>query len=143
FIGDPQPMRGHHARFELRNGDRVYDLFASAYNPAEFARIQEREDKEFVRNLNNRPDSIEVMTGSATAKYRNRQGQILTLGLGKTFIISQDEAAARAYASRVFPNRPDVIIVRDREAADTALRNAWTESRRTIFKNGSSGNRVG
>jgi len=31
FIGDPQPMRGHHARFELRNGDRVYDLFASAY----------------------------------------------------------------------------------------------------------------
>ncbi len=135
FIGDPQPMRGHHARFELRNGDRVYDLFASVYNPAELARIQEREDKEFVRNLNNRPDSIEVMTGSVTAKFRNRQGQTLTLGSGKTFIISHNEAAAREYAARVFPNRPDVIIVKDRDAADAALRTAWAEARRTIFKN--------
>ena len=134
FVKDPQPNRGHHARFELRNGDRIYDLFASAYNPTEYQKIAERENREFAKNLNDRPDSIEVMMGSATAKYR-RDGKILTLGTGKTFVISQDEAAANAYVARVFPGRPDVIIVKDRAAADTALRAAWTEARNGIFKN--------
>ncbi len=73
FMGDPQPERGHHARFELRNGDRIYDLFASAYNPTEYMKIEERESREFAIKLNDHPDSIEVMTGSATAKYRRKR----------------------------------------------------------------------
>ena len=135
FKGDPQPERGHHARFELRNGDRIYDLFASAYNPTEYLKIEQRENQEFARKLNDRADSIEVMMGSATAKFRSRDGKILTLGTGKTFVISQDGAAAKAYVARVFPNRPDVIIVKDRATADAALRQAWTEARNGIFKN--------
>jgi hypothetical protein len=75
---------------------------------------------------------ISVMAGSAQGKIE-QFGAVSPIGKGGTFVISSDEAAAKAYVDTHYPGDPTVMIARDLAHAESLLRKEYEKFRLQVY----------
>jgi hypothetical protein len=115
----------HLAKFKLQHDGRLFDLYIGASNPAEYAEQRRVEEAEFALKLANHRSDIKLVTGSLTYKYKNFQGQLLEMGVGRVFVISDNTEAAKKYIADNFPDRDYFIVCSNQKEAEDILRQAW------------------
>lgn len=74
------------------------------------------------------PKGIRVMSGVAEGEVEGSGGRREKVGVGRTFLISDDEAIVRAYIQQIFPNRKDIAYAKDETVARTLLEQRFRET---------------
>lgn len=134
-VGPTRKAPFHTTRLELSGEEFRYAAIMHADNSAEkkialSALKKERTEKveDLKKKLASAPAGVKVMTGGAEATAEGPGGRMSKVGVGRTFILSEKEAEARAFMEKNFPGRKDVLYARDEAAARAFLEKAFQEA---------------
>jgi hypothetical protein len=128
FTGNADSPASNVAR--LASDQATYSAIVRISNPAEIAaaRAAEREKVEDMRRkLEAAGPGLRVVQGGAQAMVQ-RDGNQNKCGVGRVFVIGDDEIAAQEYIAKYFPGRPDILYMANEDAARKFLARIFNES---------------